>query len=85
MFTTVQTHHRKVYNSDPLCLPQCRLTTERYITLTHYVYHSADSPQKGIPWGDQVPLLPHTLLAGPSSSKPLSQLYSAMVPSLTWR
>ena len=40
-------------------------------------------PQNGIPCGDQVPLFAHTLLAGPSSSNPLSQLYSAIVPSRT--
>ena len=56
-------------------------------------------PQNGIPCGDQVPLDPHTLRAGPKSSNPLekdddwsdiiimvtahlSQLYSAIVPSL---
>jgi len=29
------------------------------------------STQNGIPWGDQVPFVPHTRRAGPSSSKPL--------------
>ena len=32
---------------------------------------NASSPQNGIPWGDQVPFVPHTRRAGPSSSKPL--------------
>ena len=32
---------------------------------------SSSSPQNGIPWGDQVPFVPHTRRAGPSSSKPL--------------
>ena len=40
-------------------------------------------PQKGIPWGDQVPFSPQTRLAGPSSSKPRSHVYSAMVPAET--
>lgn len=38
------------------------------------------SPQNGMPSGIQVPLAAHTRRAGPSSSKPLSQVYVATVP-----
>ena len=53
---------------------------ETYFLVIHLYDHL---PQKGIPCGDQVPLLAQTLLAGPSNSNPLSQLYSAIVPSRT--
>lgn len=37
-------------------------------------------PQNGIPSGSHSPDDSHTLLAGPKSSNPLSQLYVAIVP-----
>ncbi len=43
-------------------------------------YNVSHLPQNGIPCGTHVPLLLHTLLAGPSSSNPLSQEYLATVP-----
>lgn len=37
-------------------------------------------PQNGIPSGSHSPVGSHTLLAGPRSSNPLSQLYVAIEP-----
>lgn len=37
-------------------------------------------PQNGIPSGSHSPVDSHTLLAGPKSSNPLSQVYVAIVP-----
>lgn len=37
-------------------------------------------PQNGIPSGSHSPVDSHTLLAGPKSSNPLSQLYVAIAP-----
>lgn len=37
-------------------------------------------PQNGIPSGNHSPVDSQTLLAGPRSSNPLSQLYVAIVP-----
>lgn len=39
-----------------------------------------DLPQNGIPSGSHSPVDSQTLLAGPSSSNPLSQSYVAIVP-----